>query len=321
MQTATGISSPTASEDTIMGNKRAARMQERLVPRLLLGAILSASCILPAGQAWGDEKQECFDAHELGLKLKREGKLRAARDAFARCTRETCPGLVRTDCTDILGKLVASQPTIVVGARDSDGKELTSVAVFIDGVRATDRLDGRPIEIDPGERAMRYESADGSVITETMLVRQGEKERLISIRFASKAPVPATAAPSASAATPAAPAAPPKPGGMRRTLGYAFAALGVIGAGGFAYFGLTGLGKEKDLQACEPRCSQSDVDGLKTRYLMADISAGIGVLGLGLATWMFLSTPSPSTDKAAASARVQANVVPGGGFFGVAGAF
>jgi hypothetical protein len=74
----------------------------------------------------------------------------------------------------------------------------------------------------------------------------------------------------------------------------ALAGVGLVGIGLFSYFGLTGLSKEHDLeQSCMPRCSPSDIDGVRTRYHVADISLGIGVAALAGAILWYVLTPSP----------------------------
>jgi hypothetical protein len=70
-------------------------------------------------------------------------------------------------------------------------------------------------------------------------------------------------------------------------------AVGVLGLGGFAYFGLTGKARESQLDSsCAPRCQQSDADHLRMTYLAADISLGVGVAALGIATWIAVASVS-----------------------------
>ena len=50
---------------------------------------------------------------------------------------------------------------------------------------------------------------------------------------------------------------------------------------------------ENDLDECKPRCAQSDVDSLGTKYLIGDIALGIGIAGVASAVGVyFLQSPS-----------------------------
>ena len=67
---------------------------------------LMASAILLSVTAQADQKQVCVQAFDKGQKLKREGKLQAARAALAECARDACPDLVRVECMALLSKVI-----------------------------------------------------------------------------------------------------------------------------------------------------------------------------------------------------------------------
>src|SRR5262249_44588232 len=73
--------------------------------------------------------------------------------------------------------------------------------------------------------------------------------------------------------------------------------VGFLGLGVFSYFGLTGLSKEHALeQSCMPRCPPSDIDGVRHRYLAADIALGVGLASLAAAVlWYALSPPAQAS--------------------------
>ena len=73
-----------------------------------------------------------------------------------------------------------------------------------------------------------------------------------------------------------------------------------MGLGGFTYFGLRGLGDERDLRACEPSCSQASIDGVAQRYLVADVSLAVSIIAAGLAAVVFV-TSAPKGARRAAS--------------------
>jgi hypothetical protein len=67
--------------------------------------------------------------------------------------------------------------------------------------------------------------------------------------------------------------------------------VGLAGFGGFAVFGLTGLSEKRDLaDTCAPSgsCAAGDVSSARTRLIIADVSLGVGVVAVGIATYLFL---------------------------------
>ncbi len=47
---------------------------------------------------------------------------------------------------------------IVFEAKDGAGNDLVAVTVTMDGQRVTDKLDGLPLQLDPGEHRFTFES-------------------------------------------------------------------------------------------------------------------------------------------------------------------
>jgi hypothetical protein len=145
------------------------------------------------------------------------------------------------------------------------------VAVSIDGVEVASRLDGRSVPVDPGEHRVRFVWGRAQQERRVLFV-VGEKNRKIEARFAEPeppAPRPAAARPS------------PWP--------WALGAVGVVGLAGFAGFGLSGRADLRDLDGCAPRCDPERVDDAKGKYVIADLSLAVGIVGLGLATYLFLT--------------------------------
>ena len=87
----------------------------------------------------------------------------------------------------------------------------------------------------------------------------------------------------------------PEPRGPARAvppLAIVLGSVGALGAISFGYFGLTGRAREDELSSsCRPNCSESDIAGVRSRYVVADVSLGVSVVAFGAATWLVLSAP------------------------------
>src|SRR5205814_1618210 len=93
-------------------------------------------------------------------------------------------------------------------------------------------------------------------------------------------------------------------GGHTPVLAYVLGGVGILGLGSFTYFGLTSKGDLSNLKdTCAPYCAQNDLDSVKTRMLVADISLGVGIVALGVATYLFVTNGSNATPKTTASAH------------------
>lgn len=218
---------------------------------LRMGAPLLAAAVgivASAGLARADiTKDQCIDANTQAQSLRRDDKLAASRAQLLRCSDPKCPGIIRDDCTQRLDELERVQPTIVFDAKDGDDHDLVAVQVTVDGQPLTNSLDGKPLRVDPGAHTFVFTVAGQTPVTQTFVIREGEKDRHEKIVVgAPSAPAPsaaATPASAAGAAPTALPATPPEPPpssglGTQRLLGIGVAGMGVIGVGIGSVFGL-----------------------------------------------------------------------------------
>ena len=153
---------------------------------------------------------------------------------------------------------------------------MLDVRVSIDGTLVQERLDGKPVLVDSGEHTFKFETKDGQVKEERVLLRAAEKARPIIASFGGSGP--------AGSGTPAG-AGPASPEGGTREGSIVPAAIlggvGVLALGSFALFGITGKGDVDDLQtSCKPNCKEADVDSARTKLIIADVSLGVGVAAL-----------------------------------------
>jgi hypothetical protein len=134
-----------------------------------------------AAPATSDPKQACIAAVEQGQTERDDGKYRQARASFLACAQDTCPRVIQQSCTKWLRELDESAPTIVLAAKDEQGNDLTDVNVTFDGSAFVTQLDGKPVEADAGEHLIRFEREGRTPVEQKLLLRAGEKARLVSV--------------------------------------------------------------------------------------------------------------------------------------------
>jgi hypothetical protein len=249
--------------------------------------------------ALAQDKQACAAAHEESQVLRQKGSLKAARERLKTCARDACPAIVRSDCVTWLDQVERSMSSIVVAAQKGSA-ELVDVRVFLDGGLVASRLNGKAIEIEPGEHLLRFETAGSKPLQRQVVIREGEKSRLVSVRFDEGAAAPAPVPPAPVYERPV-------PAGV-----FVFAGLGLVGMAGFAGFGLAGKSAESDLRDsnCAPRCDRDDVNGARTKYVLANASLAVGGAALAGALVWYLLRPTEEVTPSSAASASSLRVVP-----------
>jgi hypothetical protein len=249
-------------------------------------AVLALGSGLAGGQARADDKNRCIAASEQGQQLRDSGNYRAARDAFAQCARDPCPAIVRRDCTRWLSDVTQLWPSVVFGARDPAGNDLTSVSVTVDGAPVASTLDGKPFQLDPGEHVFRFEAKGLRAVERQLLVRAGEKSRLVLAQFGDAAPE--TPPPTTAEGTTKSAADAPVPTGV-----WVFGGLALVAFGTEAFFGVTGLNDRSSLEsqpcAKTATCNPDDVNSVRTKFTVADIALGVGLVSAGLSAYLYFT--------------------------------
>jgi hypothetical protein len=175
--------------------------------------------------------------------------------------------------------------------------------------------------VDPGTHQFRFELAGEDPIDQEVIIRAGQKNKLLKVSFGkgeASAPAPIETEP---AAAPAVEDQPEKKKGPP-VASYVLGGIGIVALAGAGYFWLGAEGKKSDLESsgCSPNCDSGDVDSIKSKRLYGDIALGVGVVSLGVATYLWLSrskADKPPRDEA----RVDVQLLPGGAFGGVSGRF
>jgi len=255
-----------------------------MIRRIRVAAsLIAAATWLSAGPSRADsDAVACARASESAQSLRSAGKLVEALDRVPACLHLRCPDFVRRDCEALRTDVQASLPTIVVRARAPGGDDATDVRVLVDGVPFLERLDGRAKPVDPGPHTLRFEMSGADPIETSVVVREGEKMRVVDAAFTTRT------RPASPAEAGREPSSFPWPAAI-------VAGVGVVALGAFAYFGLTGLSDFHGLQqSCGGAgdCKQSDVDGVRTKIWVADGLGVAGVVALGVAGWLWFSSRS-----------------------------
>jgi hypothetical protein len=248
--------------------------------RRLAGAL--AACAMSAAGAFGTVAQAqssdaCFDAPVEGQKLQRAGKLTAARALFETCSRNTCPAEIVEDCTRWARGVDESLPSVVVAVRDARGRDVVDAFVSVDGAPAVP-VSARAMDLDPGAHRFVFRRTSSETIERQVVLREGEKNRELAVAFAGADG--AAAAPPSATSDPAGAAPPPA--------FWIAGGIGVAAMASFAAFGALGVG-ERSSDDCGNGCPASQKNSVDTKLRIADVSLGVGVVALGVATWVYLS--------------------------------
>jgi len=263
------------------------------------GLALLGALVLGAPHAEAEDGASCSKSYEGSQILKRKGELLAARRELIACAR-TCPATIQQECSKWFENLEPLIPSIVIHA-ESAGQDRSDVKVEMDGKVLTDKIDGKGIDVDPGPHQFKFTLEGHAPDVKDLVIHEGEKLRNLRVVFDPPPP-------------PVAPAA-PAPIPMHRPVPayvYFLGGVALVGASGFAYFGLTSESERSRLErTCSPTCPDDDVIGLYRKSLFANISAGVG--GAALATAVILVLTRPSVPVISGGTALSVTPVPGGG--------
>lgn len=260
-------------------------MTKRLFARALLFTLLGGSNVAFAAPSSSDTK-ECIAAFDQGQHSKTDHHLKQAQTQLLACTKETCPGVLRADCAETLKSVQTALPSVVLGAQDG-GKDVTDVKVFNGTDLVASSLDGKAVDLDPGEYDFRFEHGANPPVTVHFALREGEKNREVRGIFNPPKPVPLVL--------------PPPEREPRSTTGYVVPAVFV--AGGIAGFIVAAIERktfDNDVATfklppkeggCAPICTQDSRAQLSTTLVHANVALGIGIgsLVIAAATWLILT--------------------------------
>lgn len=246
--------------------------------------LVALAAVFAAREAHADDGADaCVASYEKAQTLRKESKLREAKEQAAVCAKDTCPALLAKDCTRWFGEIEASVPTVVFDVRAATGAELVDVKIEMDGKPLVGKLDGKAVAVDPGEHTFTFDAQGFKPGEQKVLVREGEKSRKLSQKLerVEGAPLPPGALPPAR----------PIPAGVWIFGGTSLVALGVAGV-----FGVQGLSKKSDLDACGRACPPEDVNSMSSSFAISDVALGAGVVAGLAALYLFVTRPEVAAE-------------------------
>jgi hypothetical protein len=191
---------------------------------------------------------------------------------------------------------------------------------------------GGPLSIDPGEHEVTATAPGKKRWSTKLTIAVAEKRSLavpdLEAETVAPAPPPAAAKPAELVAS--TPPAAHQSARSGSAAGWIVGAAGIVGIGVGSYFGLQAFSKRSDSNKLCPTDATCQGDGAKyndqayTAAWISDVGFGVGIVGLGVGTYLLLSGGSSEEKPPQASGsrtRVTADVaaLPGGGFMNVSG--
>jgi hypothetical protein len=295
----------------LIDNVQSGRTSRSLWRGLLATAALSTLTVVSPRAAHADAAS-CTQAHASAQREQKAGRLKSASQQFMACgSDETCPERVRNDCVERYNAVEKLVPTVILSLTDASGKDVTGAQVYSNDALLTSELDGRAIALEPGRYTFRFVLPSGEEVKTDALVREGEKNRVVT----AKLEAPAEPAATETGPVSTAPTTPTeaRDGGLPAGFWVA-SGIGVAALASFTTFAVMGRRKHEDLADCSPDCDasrQDDYDSLKRNYLIADISLGAAAVSFGVATVLFLTSGNKEQPtQTARIARPRVSVVP-----------
>jgi hypothetical protein len=172
--------------------------------------------------------------------------------------------------------------------------------------------------VDPGKHTFRFESVEHGSKELEVVLREGEKNRTVSITF--DPPKSATPEPAPGLAATTTPQASDGGGGPP-------IATWVLGGAGIAsiavgtVFEIMGLSKKSDLEACKPDCAAEDADAMTRSFVIGDAAIVAGSVALGAAIVVWLTDDGDAQPAKSGGLTPVVVASPFGAFGGVSASF
>lgn len=268
---------------------------------------------------------ECISANETSIALRRDHKLRQARDRALICAATSCPDAVRDVCRKRAVELSEAIPTVVFVAKDAAGHDQLAVKVAMDSEALTDHLDGTALAVEPGQHTFTFELAGQPPVEHLFVISEGQKDRREVITFGGGA---------AEGSAPA-PVGPTSPWSTQRIAAVAAGAAGVVGIGlGGIFGGLASSDWSSAKSACMGKpvscttgagAGAADESSASSKATVSTVGFIAGGVLLAGGVVLFVTAPKASSSLPASASLHSLEVVPaagpGGAWLTLRGAF
>jgi hypothetical protein len=230
----------------------------------------------------------------------REGRLRRALDLFTSCGSDaTCPDIIRKDCIARFDETNRALPTVTFAVQ-AGSREFTNVQVYAEDDLITTELDGRAVPLDPGKYSFRFVLPQGRVLSSQVVLREGEKNRLITVHAEPAIqPAPRSEAPLV---------ADEPPGTRQSPFFWIASGIGLTAGIAGVVFVVLGDQQEQSVEDCAPACApgmRANLDRAETYYTVANASFGVAAASIVTAAIVYFTTPSPAVKPPPVFSSVQ----------------
>ncbi len=137
-----------------------------------------------------EQRQACGDSFVKAQRLRRGSQLLAARKQLIVCAQSHCPDPIAQKCVLWHDQVREAIPTIVIVGQGIPEDEMAKARIFIDGKTLASGLDGRPVELDPGQHRIVIELATGRKAEQRITTTAGEKNQKVILRIGEPQPSP-----------------------------------------------------------------------------------------------------------------------------------
>ena len=181
------------------------------------------------------------------------------------------------------------------------GSDLPDLEIRRDGGVIRRAAWGTSMPIDPGEHVIEASARGRIPWKESVTVGGKAESKTVMVPLLDIAPTPATppASVSSSAPAPTFESTPPNRAGAWVALGF-----GAAGVAVGSYFGIQAMSEQQTADdACQPRCTDGGLranDRAIKAANLATVGFGVGILGLGLGTYLWLANGGSHASSAAA---------------------
>jgi hypothetical protein len=300
------------------------------------------------------DHQACLSAYKSAQELERIGRFLQAKELVDSCMSPGCGWVLQRKCAFLSSMMASDIPSVVPVVTDEAGKPRIDVKVTMDGAVLTSRLDGRAVPIDPGLHEFSFSMQNRVIVKRQIMIGQGERNRaiLISLRTSDMRAKTADLPPTTSLE----PKGGPNPTAMKTTeplkpgsggdspllassatepaadsperrvpsrIPYLIGFVGVAGIGGFALLSQWSSDENRKLAQCDPNCSPESVDRGRNLSTAANVSLGVGIVGLGAAvtSWFLLNSPHSKKGATHSAYSLDVQPTPSGAVASVSGSF